>query len=523
MAGTVENLIQIFKSIPPGKKISFAISLIIVMGGFAAILMYTNRPDYQVLFANLDSGDAAKISDQLNGKQIQYQLSDGGSTILVPSDKVYQLRLELASEGIPAGGTVGFEVFDDISFGTTDFVQKLKYQQALQGELARTIMEFDSVEQARVHIVAAGDSLFAEPENPATASVVIRAKGGNTLDKRQLQGIINLVACAVEGLKLENITIVDMAGGLLSKGQEEDSIENLSMTQFEYRKNFEESLEKRIRTMLEPVVGANMVVARVSAEIDFQRVSTSEEKVDPDNYVIRSEEKLTESSTEDSSLPSGSPDLQYQVYNTTGESGVQGNHFSKENTVTNYEISKVITQTVNSVGDIKRLSVAVFIDGPYVMQEDANGNMVETFVPRERKEMTMFEDMVMKAIGYDEAREDEVSVENVVFRMKREEAVLAVTDTNWLDYLQKGSKTIINVLLIIVFFLLAVRPFKRLLSQTGDYVNTMALREGEAGSVDSRISEIEERHQGRQQLMEATKNNPDIAANIIKSWINEVS
>ena len=114
MAGTVENMIQIFNSIPPGKKISFAISLIIVMGGFAAILMYTNRPDYQVLFANLDSGDAAKISDQLNGKQIQYQLSDGGSTILVPSDKVYQLRLELASEGIPAGGTVGFEVFDDI-------------------------------------------------------------------------------------------------------------------------------------------------------------------------------------------------------------------------------------------------------------------------------------------------------------------------------------------------------------------------------------------------------------------------
>jgi len=239
--------------------------------------------------------------------------------------------------------------------------------------------------------------------------------------------------------------------------------------------------------------------------------------------VIRSEEKLTESSTDGSSLPSGSPDLQYQVYNTTGESGVQGTNFSKENTITNYEVSKIVTQTVNSVGDIKRLSVAVIIDGPYVMKEDVNGDMVDTFVPRERKEMTLFENMVMKAIGYDETRDDQVSVENVAFHMKKEEAVLADTEMNWLDYMQRGSKTIINVLLIIVFFLLAVRPFKRLLSQTGEYVHTMALREGGNKSVDVGISEIEQRKHGKQQLMDVTKDNPDIAANIIKSWINEVS
>jgi flagellar M-ring protein FliF len=282
---------QILKALPPARRISLAVTLLVVIGGFTALLLWTNKTEYRVLFSNLGAGDAARITEKLQEKQIPFQLKEGGTAIMVPEGMVYQLRLDLASEGIPRGQNVGFEVFDDISFSTTEFVQKLKYQQALQGELARTIMQFDSVAQARVHIVTAGDSLFAEPEKPASASVVLRMQSGRTLDRREIQGIINLVACGVEGLKAENVTIVDMAGGLLSKGHDPLSAGDLSRAQFEYQRKIERSLENRIQTMLEPVVGADKVVARISAEVDFRQINISEEKFDPDNAVIRSEQR----------------------------------------------------------------------------------------------------------------------------------------------------------------------------------------------------------------------------------------
>lgn len=319
-----------------------------------------------MLFSNLETGDAAKISEKLTEKRVPFQLKDGGRAILVPDDKVYQLRLELASDGIPTGSSVGFEIFNNISFGTTDFVQKLKFQQALQGELARTIMQFDSIDQARVHIVPAGDSLFAEAERPATASVVVRPNAGRNLNQAQLQGIINLVACAVEGLQPDNVTVVDMAGGMLSKGQDENSISNVSQTQFDYQRKLESTYEKRIQTMLEPVIGINKVVARVSADLDFRRVNISEEKYDPDSVVVRSEQKQTESSTDGNGQVSGSPDLKYQVYqDDTGNSSSSSKRFEKANSVINYEINRVNTQIIDSTSDIKRLSASVIIDGPY--------------------------------------------------------------------------------------------------------------------------------------------------------------
>ncbi|MBW2096481.1 MAG: flagellar M-ring protein FliF, partial [Deltaproteobacteria bacterium] len=266
------QLMQVFQGLPLARMITFAVILSLVAGGFIALVIWTNRTDYQILFSNLDATDASRITEKLKSKKIPFQLEDGGRAIMVPENQVYQLRLEMASQGLPKGRNVGFEVFDKLPFGTTEFVQKLKYQEALQGELARTIMQFDSVEQARVHIVPVGDSLFVEPDKKATASVVLRLQSGRALDRRQLQGIINLVACAVEGLKPENVTVVDMDGGLLSGGKGEDQGAEMSSSQFEYRRKLEKSLENRIRTMLEPVVGANKVVAKVSAEVDFRQV-----------------------------------------------------------------------------------------------------------------------------------------------------------------------------------------------------------------------------------------------------------
>jgi flagellar M-ring protein FliF len=520
----IEQFGQVLRAIPTGKKVTFAITIAMVVGGFIALIYWVNRPDYQVLFANLDTADAARITQKLNEKKVLYQLKEGGSAILVPNDMVYQLRLELAGDGIPRGQNVGFEIFNEIPFGTTEFVQKLKYKQALQGELARTIMGFDSVAQARVHLVTGGESLFVEPEKPATASVVVRLHPGRALDRRQLQGIINLVARAVEGLKPDNVTVVDMAGGLLSKGSEEDHASVLSRTQFEHRQKLEKTLENRIQTMLEPIVGMNRVVARVSAEVDFEQVNIVEEKYDPNSVVVRSEQRQKESSGGGKSLPSGSPDMQSQVIQGQGATGSSTKSFEKENATVNYEINKTNKQISNSVGDVKRLSAAVIIDGPYVAEKGTDGKTVQKFAPRTRRDMKTFEDIIRKAIGFNEARGDQVSVSNISFALQEEEKAFPVGGPQWLEYGKKAAKPAFNILLVALFFLLAIKPFRKWLSQAGEtLVSAAALPQGQPGAprIEAQASGAQIEGASGQGLLEMGKNNPDAAANIIRQWISE--
>jgi flagellar M-ring protein FliF len=408
-------------------------------------------------------------------------------------------------------------------FGTTEFVQRLKYQQAIQGELARTIMDFDSVSQVRVHIVNANESLFVEPEKRSTASVVLRLHPGRSLDRLQLQGIIHLVACAVEGLHPDSVTVVDMEGGLLSKGGEPEGAGSLSGTQFEYRKKIEQSLENRIRTMLEPVVGSNKVVARVSAEVDFRQINISEERFDPDSAVVRSEQNQKESATNGGGLPSGSPDLKYEIYQTQGESGSGSKSFEKENAVINYEINRIHKQTVGSVGDVKRLSAAVVIDGPYMDEKDAAGNPVKKFVPRNRRELKGFEDIVKRAMGFDEGRGDQVTVSNISFAIQPEEiAPFHGSPSPWLDALKKGAKPAFNGLLVLLFFFLAVRPFRKWLNQAKAYTAQQAALP--AGAEVPRLGEVSDEASGRihkEQIVDVTKADPERIAEIIRGWIRE--
>ncbi|PKN27105.1 MAG: flagellar M-ring protein FliF [Deltaproteobacteria bacterium HGW-Deltaproteobacteria-21] len=522
---TIRQFLHILRSIPTGRKISLALSTAVVVAGFVALLLWVNRPDYQVLFANLETADASRITQKLAEKKTPYQLKEGGSAILVPSEMVYQLRLEMAGDGLPRGQNVGFEIFNDMPFGTTEFVQRLKYKQALQGELARTIMGFDSIAQARVHIVPAGDSLFAEDERPATASVVLRLHGGRSLDSRQIQGIINLVARAVEGLKPDNVTVVEMSGGLLSKGFEEDHATAMSKTQFDYQQKLERSLQNRIQTMLEPVVGTNKVVARVSAEVDFERVNLVEEKFDPDKVVVRSEQRQKESSGPGRGAAAGSPDLQAQIYPTqtaAGSSSARG--FERENATVNYEINKVSRQVTNSVGDVKRLSAAVIIDGPYVQDKGSDGKMASKFIARNKKDMKVFEDIVKKAIGFTETRGDQVSVSNIPFVLQEEERMGSEALPWWMDYGKKATKPVFNLLLVCLFLLLTVKPFRRWIHQTGQLLNQpAALPRGQtAGSLAAPTGEQQaEEKSATSNLLEISKGNPEAVAHIIRQWISE--
>lgn len=525
MAEGTGNIIEVFKAIPPGKRISFFITFALVVGGFIALLMYTNQPDYQILFSNLDTSDAAKITEKLREERVKYDLKDHGSSIYVPSEQVYQLRLDLATEGLPKSSGVGFEIFDNTSFGTTEFVLKLRYRQALQGELARTIKEFDSISQAKVHIVPAGDSLFAEEDKPAAASVAIRLNKGRKLNQRHLQGITNLVAASVEGLKPENVSIVDMEGGMLSNGYDEDILGSAGSTQFDQKRRLAEGYEKDILGLLEPVIGINKVRAKVTVEVDFDSENISEEKYDPDSAVVYREERTKETTSEGNRLPSGSPDTGEDSASMNVTASELANKTEKEESSLNYLINKINRQAFDSPGDIIRLSAAVLIDGPYEQGTDEQGNTTQVFKPRDKKEMSNFEDIVRKAIGYDEQRGDQVIVRNVAFSMEKPDFsdMAAEAPEGWMGYVKKGSKPFLNVILIALFFIIAIKPFRKWLSQTSEYVSANVQVQQAALEEPRDTPELQLKQNNKIRLLEATRENPDMAADIIRTWLNEVS
>jgi flagellar M-ring protein FliF len=300
----------------------------------------------------------------------------------------------------------------------------------------------------------------------------------------------------------------------------------LSRSQFEYQRRLERSLENRIQTMLEPVVGADKVVARVAADVDFRQVSVSEESYDPNSAVVRSEQIQKESSTHGRNLPGGSPDLKYQVIQRQSTAGISSasQGFEKENSVINYEINRVNRQIVNSVGDITRLTAAVVIDGPYTTSTGQDGEPVQQFTPRSRREMKTFEEIVEKAIGYDEERGDQVTVSNIAFAMRGGAGAQGgfSSEAGWIDHAKKMTKPALNLLLIGLFFFLAVRPFRRWLRQAGQ--QQVVLQQGAdtpqlEGGPGAGSPEMEQ----QTRLLEMTKKNPEMAADIIRSWLSEGS
>ncbi len=375
---------------------SVALALIIV------VLVWTSKPSYDVLFADLSKKDAAQIIEKLREKKIDFKLEDGGNTILVPAGKVYELRLEFASLGLPEDGVIGYEIFDKTNIGMTDFLQKLNYRRALEGELTRTIEQIDAVEKARVHIVIPETRLFQEDQKQPSASVILKLNGARTLNPTQINGIAHLIASSVEGLEPENVTIVDTRGRILSNNNNPDDLLTLSATQLDFRKKVEEYLTQKAQSMLDRVFGPGNTIVRVSAELDFTQVHKTIEEYDPDNTVVRSEE-INEQVT-----PTGNQ--------ANGQNGAAVAAKST-NTITNYEINRTVQQVVESVGNVQRLTIAVLVNNKQEKVETEDGEETVQSVPRDPQELTVVEDIVKRAVGFKEERGDEISVNNVDFRL----------------------------------------------------------------------------------------------------------
>jgi len=400
----VERWIKTFSDIPLGQRLILLVAAAAATATIVVSLLWAQRPQFEPLFGNLSPEDAGAIVDRLRDGHTPYELAAGGATVLVPSSQVHELRMQLAEAGLPSGGGVGFEIFDHTGYGTTDYVQRINYRRALEGELARTIGAMDAVTSARVHLVLPEKRLFAKDAQDARASVTLKLKGRGGMDAGKVAAVVHLVASAVEGLSPDRVTVVDLSGKVLYAGHEGDGA--VVASQAGYRVQLEERLRKRVTDLLAPAVGAGAVEVQVAAELDFTRKETTQEMYDPDVAAVRSEQRSKEQ-TEGRSGTGGVVGVTARAQDA-GES----NKSKTQNETVNYELNKTVNHIVSPVGEVKRLSVAVLVDGKTEVPEGGGQPRV---VPRSDEELATLTVLVKKAVGFDAERGDTVEVANIAF------------------------------------------------------------------------------------------------------------
>ncbi|MBX2989631.1 MAG: flagellar M-ring protein FliF [Bacteroidetes bacterium] len=413
------QLIDLTRRLSIAQKFALGAVTFGVIVGLIILVTFVNRPTYGTLFSNLAPQDASKIVEKLQEKKVEYKLEDNGKTIVIPKDNIYDVRLALAGEGLPQSSIVGYEIFDRTNLGVSDFVQKVNYRRALEGEIARTILQIEEVEGARVHIVVPEKALFKDDEKPTTASIVLKLKSGKPLRRENIQGIVHLVSSSIEGLDPSNVTIVDSRGTMLSDVEKGNSLAARTSTQYELQQRVENYLSQKAQTLLEGVVGPGNARVQVSAELDYRQVERTLEQYDPDKTVVRSEQVTEEKSVvNDSSSPS-----------------------TRNNSVTNYEVNKSIEHIIENVGGIKRLTIAGIVnDVP--RQVEKEGRTVTEFQSRKPEEMNQLSEIVKRAVGFDEKRNDEVALVNLPFGGNVESEGFLYKDApanNWTEILQDDS------------------------------------------------------------------------------------
>ncbi|CCK81743.1 flagellar basal-body MS-ring/collar protein FliF [Desulfobacula toluolica] len=480
MNPVIERIITIFKEMPFSRKIALGVFAMVLVAGFSTLFIWTNKTQFKTAYSGLTKEDAASVVDMLKASNTPYHLAGDGTTIMVPEDIVYDVRLSMAKEGIPKGGGVGFEIFDKTEFGTTEFVQKINKKRAIQGELARTISAFDEVKTARVMIVLPKESVFVEEVKKPSASILLELN--SDLEKEKVTAIAHLVASSIQDLTPKLVTIVDTAGRILFEGKSEEeqakiTARNMADAQYQYKVRFEENLTRRIQTMLERIVGKDKAIVRVTSEMDFSENDMNEEIYDPferGGEFIRSRknraEKVTTTSEETPTPSSVNP-----IVGTQDLAGEQNNELvNKRDDTFNYEISKRVRETRKPMAVLTRLSVAAVIDGKYEYKTDESGNKQKVYLPRSPEEMKQFQDIVIKSMGYNEQRSDQVSMECFPFASIAE--IESEPMMSGFKMVQKEyGRTIANLLLVVLLFLFVIRPIIKTVKEIKTTVEQEAL------------------------------------------------
>ncbi len=476
----MESVLNFIKRFGVGRLAAIAGAIAGAVAVLLGLMLKTGAEPQSLLYANLDLKEAGQITAALDQAGIKYEVKGDGSTVMVPREKVASTRLMLSSKGLPTSGSVGYEIFDNASaLGQTDFVQNLNRQRALEGELARTIRSLRGVTSARVHLVLPKRQLFDEEAASPTASIVV-GLGGRELGADQVRSLRNLVASAVPNLKPDRVTVVDESGKMLAAGSPDgdDTLDGQAAS--DRRAQMEEKIRRSIKDVVEGVVGPGKARVQVSAELDLTRVTEQKETFDPDGQVVRSTTNSDEKSNEGGANPDGSVG---STGNTPGGSGAGAGSTSTTTNAdhteetTNYEISKTTRTEIQEPGTVKKITVAVAVDG--ITTEGKGGKT--TYTPRSADEMKRIEQLVQSAAGFDKTRGDQVSVVNVRFERQADglggtSAAAPLLDFDKNDVMRGVELLILGVVAALMIFFV-VRP----LVKSAGGPSIMALATGGGG------------------------------------------
>jgi len=461
-----QTFIDVIAAWSMARKLSLVGVAVVSMLLFGLIIMQARIADYSLLFANLPSRDAAEVVQWLKDRKIPYRLEGNGTMIMIPADQVYEARLELAGSGLADGG-VGFEIFDKQSFGMTDFTQKVNYRRALQGELTRTITSLAPVEAARIHLALPEKRLFREQQQPATASVIVKLVAGRTLRDNQVQGIVHLVSGSVEGLDPEYVTVVDSNGRTLSNNRNDEMPGPMTPGMLSYQQTMESRLEHRAQTLLERALGVGNALVKVNATIDYDQRERVEEAYDPRGAVVVSEQTMNEEGGRQ--IAGGVPGVVANL--EEGAGAVTNIPSSRTEETVNYELSKVVSKTVQSVGSVQSLSVSVLVADRVT---PGGGGEAPVTTPRSAAEIQEIEQMVRTALGINDGRGDLISVVSMPFETTFGDMTLpqpSMVDRVYplLPLIRYGLLAIAALMVYLIF----LRPLLRTLRGAGEQTEPM--------------------------------------------------
>lgn len=524
-------------------------SKLLLVAGIAAVLavmvvfwLWSQQPDYRVLFSNYSDKDGGAIVAALEKMNVPYKFSDSGSAILVPAAQVHQARLKLASDGLPKGGNIGFELLEKQKFGVSQFVEQVNFQRALEGELERSIQSIGAVEVARIHLAIPKPSVFVRDQQKPTASVLLNLRPGRTLDAQQVSAVVHLVASSVPDLPTANVTVVDQNGNLLSDTSKKMGNKNLDPEQLKYIEDVQQSIVKRVESIITPIVGLKNVRAEASVEIDFsvqeQAAETYRPNQQPDAAAVRSSQ-LNESQSTDGK-PSGVPgalsnqppgnatapiETPTPATNPDGTLAVNTSPMTSDKSqTTNYELDKTVRYVQQPMGGIKRINVAVVVNNMPVTGKDGK----VTYRPLTAAEKTQINDLSMQAMGFNKERGDSLTVVNTSFAGEPKEVLPAVPlweNQRVIEYGKDALRFIVGIAVLFMIYSRVLKPMLRKLTTPSpaaaragneDAVVNLSGQGGEGGA--SQVMSANNLNQSIEAAKQLAKDNPRMVASIVSNW-----
>ena len=544
MALVKQETLAGFSGLPALRQIGLMIGLAASVAVGVAVVLWSQSPDFSLLYGRLSEGDATQVMGALDKAGIAYKVDESSGALLVRRSDVHRARLHLASDGLPKGSDNGFELLDkDQGFGASQFIENARYQRALEGEIARTITTLRSVKSARVHLALPKRSLFIRKQAQPTASVTVELYGGRSLEEGQVGSIVHLVASSVPHLSADQVTVVDQNGLLLTSSDHSQSI-GLTTSQFNYNRQVEQTYAKRIEDLLSPLVGRSGVRAQVAAELDFTVTEKTQETYNPDLPALRSEQSSEDKNTGGfaaigvpgtlSNQPPGgavaAPVPSAEAGNAPDNASQPSN--SSRSVTRNYELDKTISHTRLASGSVRRLSIAVVLDNKQAIGE--KGKPVRE--PWSDQELTKFTTLVKEAVGFNAQRGDSVQVINAAFQPQPDIEPLPVPPLWEQPWLWSVLKQIVGAFGVVLLIFGVIRPVMRSLADKGAVLpsaSQMALA-GEGGMAEDQVTLSgpggaatlpAPQQQGYEHQIAAARgmvqNDPKRVAQVMKNWVND--